>query len=275
MYAAVDIGGTKTLVAVFDNDGNIVEQVKFPTPKDYRQFKVELADTVAKLSTKEFQCGAIGIRGNINRATGLSVQDDVLAWRNVPIRDDCQSIFGCPFVLENDSKLAGLSEALRVKDTYRKALYVTVSTGIGSAFIVDGKLDEDTQDSEIGKSVYEHEGQVRQLEDFASGKAIVEKYGKRASELDDPAAWQEISHNLAIGLLNATAAFTPEVIILGGGVGSHFHKFEQPLKEAMLDMKPPEIAMPVVQQAKHPEEAVIYGCYELARSLDASIARQA
>ena len=265
MYGAVDIGGTKTLVVVFDDAKNIVEQHKFPTPKNYSDFKKELADTVANLTTKTFTAGAAGVRGNIDREKGLSLLDDVLPWGESPVRDDCAVIFGCPFVIENDSKLAGLSEALLVRDKYRKVLYVTISTGVGSAFIVDGKLDPDTQNSEIGKSVYEHDGEIRQLEDFASGKAIVEKYGKHASELDDPAAWQEISLNLAIGLINAVAAFTPEVVILGGGVGSHFEKFEKPLIDKMLAIKPTEISMPDVRKAEHPEEAVIYGCYELAR----------
>lgn len=267
MYAAVDIGGTKTLIAVFNKAGTVVEQVKFPTPPHYEDFKRDLALHVDKLTTKNFAAGAIGIRGNVDRENGLALQDDVLAWRNAPVRADCQQVFGCKFALENDSKLAGLSEAMHVKETYRKALYVTISTGIGSAFVVDGKLDPDTQDSEIGKSVYEHEGQIRQLEDFASGSAIVKRYGKRASDLDDPEAWQAISHNLAIGLLNATMAFTPEVIIIGGGVGSHFAKFEKPLLEAMQSMKPDEITLPAVIQARYPEEAVIYGCYELAKTV--------
>lgn len=265
MYGAVDIGGTKTLVVALDDDRNIVEQFKFPTPKDYSEFKKVLASTVANFATKEFISGGVGIRGNIDRTLGLSLLDDVLPWGKAPVRDDCSEIFGCPFVLENDSKLAGLSEALLVADRYRKVLYVTISTGIGSAFIVDGKLDADTQDSEIGKSVYEHDGEVRQLEDFASGKAIVEKYGKRASDLDDPEAWEDICLNLAIGLVNAIAVFTPEVVILGGGVGSHFKKFEKPLLAAMHKIKPAEIIMPDIKQAEHPEEAVIYGCYELAR----------
>lgn len=268
MYAAVDIGGTKTLIAVFDDARTIVEQVKFPTPPNYEDFKQDLARNVAELTTKAFIAGAIGIRGNVDRENGLALQDDVLAWRSAPVRDDCQQVFGCKFALENDSKLAGLSEAMHVKDTYRKALYVTISTGIGSAFVVDGRLDPDTQDSEIGKSVYEHEGQIRQLEEFASGSAIVKKYGMRASDLDDPEAWQDISHDLAIGLLNATMAYTPEVIIIGGGVGSHFAKFKAPLLAAMQSMKPDEITLPAVIQARYPEEAVIYGCYELAKSLN-------
>ena len=43
MFAAVDIGGTKTLVAVFDAEGEIVEKIKFPTPNKYAEFKKELA----------------------------------------------------------------------------------------------------------------------------------------------------------------------------------------------------------------------------------------
>ncbi len=270
MYLTIDIGGTKTLVVVFDADKNTVEQRKFPTPKDYAEFKAELANTVAEFTTKQFTLGAIGIRGNIDRDRGLSLKDDILPWGEVPVRDDCAAAFGCPFLLENDSKLAGLSEASLVKDTYRKVLYITVSTGIGSAFIVDGELDPDTQDSEIGKSAYPHDGKIMQWEDFASGRAIVEKYGKRASDLEDQEAWREISRNLAIGLVNAIAAFTPDVIILGGGVGSHYHKFEQPLQQAISEIKPDEISIPPIQQAQHPEEAVIYGCYELIKDYEKS-----
>lgn len=268
MYAAVDIGGTKTLIAVFSLDGKVIEQIKFPTPTNYDDFKRDLATNVAKLTSKNFRAGAIGIRGNVDREAGLSLADDVLIWGESPIRDDCAKIFGCQFSIENDSKLAGLSEAIQVKDKYRKVLYVTISTGIGSALIVDGKIDEDTQDSEIGKSVYHYEGEIRQLEDFASGKAIVAKYGKRASDLDDEQAWKDISLNFAIGLVNATAAYQPDVIVIGGGVGSHFKKFKKPLLEAMTKIIPNEIALPPVVQAKRPEEAVIYGCYELAKYQD-------
>jgi predicted NBD/HSP70 family sugar kinase len=225
MYAAVDVGGTKTLIAVFNNNGEIVEQLKFPTPTEYDTFKAELADSVVNLHTKQFISGAIGIRGNIDRKSGRQLFDDVLPWRKAPVRDDCAQLFGCDFALENDSKLAGLSEARLAGNLFHRVLYVTVSTGIGSAFIVDGELDEHTIDSEIGKSVYEHDGRLMQWEDFASGKAIVKKYGKRASEIEDPAAWHEIARNLAIGLINASAAYTPDLIILGGGVGTHYTKF--------------------------------------------------
>jgi predicted NBD/HSP70 family sugar kinase len=272
MYVAVDIGGTKTLIAVFDAKGAILEQVKFPTPKDYSEFKAELAKHRAMLHAQEFAQGAIGIRGNVNREKGMSLYDDILPWGEVPVRHDCEAVFGCKFVLENDSKAAGYGEALHAGNHYHKVLYLTISTGIGSAFIVDGKLDPDTVNSEIGKTLYEHEGKLQQWEDFASGKAIVAKYGQRAAEIDDYETWKEISHNLAIGLINACATYTPDLVILGGGVGTYFDKYQQTLKEAIHAMKPDELTVPEIRRAAHPEEAVIYGCYHLAKNAHAKAA---
>ncbi len=265
MFAAVDIGGTKTLVAVFDIHGIIIEQIKFPTPKNYDNFKKELAKTVANLTTKIFSFGCVGMRGNIDRKKGISIYDDILKWGRVSVTSVCKDAFGCEFLIENDSKLAGLSEAMLLISEFETVLYLTVSTGIGSAFVVRGKLDQNTIDSEVGKSLYEHDGTLQQWEDFASGKAIVKKYNKRASEIEDPDIWLAISRNIALGLVNVIAAFRPQVVIFGGGVGAHFDKFKSQLKKAVLEIKPKEISLPAFRGAKRPEEAVIYGCFEYAK----------
>lgn len=253
------------MLAVFSDDGELVEKVKFPTAPDYSDFLRDLAASAGQITTKQFTAGGIGIRGNVDREAGLSLLDDVLFWGRVEVRDDCENIFGCRLVLENDSKLAGLSEAILIKDEFNKVLYITISTGIGSSYIIGGVLDQNTINSEIGKGVYEHEGAIQQWEDFASGKAIVAKYHKLASEIDDPVIWREISRTLALGLIDAAAAFTPEVMVFGGGVGAHFEKFKEPLLEEVAKIKPEEITFPELRKAQRPEEAVIYGCYDLAR----------
>lgn len=263
MFIAVDIGGTKTLVAVLNQDGDIHEKHKFPTPHNYSDFKESLAHSATVLATKNYKAGAVGIRGKIDRDAGFSLLDDILPWGKVPVRDDCEAIFGCSFKLENDSKLAGLSEAKQVYPDFKRVLYITISTGIGSSFIVDGELDKNTINSEIGKGIYEHDGRFQQWEDFASGKAIVAKYNQQASELEDAEAWRSISKNIAVGLIDAILVFSPEIVIFGGGVGAHFSKFERPLLEIIKKLEPLEMTIPVICQAKRPEEAVIYGCYEL------------
>ena len=48
MYLGIDIGGTKTLVALFAKSGDIKIQFKFPTPDTYSDFLTELQKTIAK-----------------------------------------------------------------------------------------------------------------------------------------------------------------------------------------------------------------------------------
>ena len=267
MYIGVDIGGTKTLVVAFSHDKKILKEIRFDTPKNYQEFLAKVSDAATEVKTIDtIVYGAIGTRGLVDRDNGLLINDNVLGWNNAPLVENCSEIFGCDFSIENDSKLAGLSEANNAGNAYRKVLYMTVSTGIGSAFVVDGDLDKNTIDSEVGKWIFEHEGKKIFWEDFASGKAIVEKYGQRASELEDPNAWIQISKNLALGIVNACGAYTPDLVIIGGGVGTHFNKYKEPLQDAIDEIKPKVFTVPKIIKAKFAEEAVIYGCYELAKN---------
>lgn len=267
MYLAIDVGGTKTLLAVFSDSGEIDESVKFATPHIYEEFLDALELATTKLRNKAFERGAVGTRGVVDREKGMVLSDDILNWQQKNLAADCEAIFNCSFKIENDSKLAGLSEAHLIEDpACHRILYITISTGIGSAYIVDRKIDPNLANSEIGGSIYEHEGTFQEWEDFASGRAIVEKYGKRASEIEDSETWTAISKNIAVGIINACAAYTPDLIIIGGGVGTHLHKFEAELQECIKTYKPEKITVPAIVQAKRAEEAVIYGCFQIAKA---------
>lgn len=269
MFAAVDIGGTKTLVAVFDSHGKIVEQAKFPTPGDYEDFKTELAKTVASLSTQDFLRAVVAIPGRVDRQRGVGVRFGNLEWANIPIQKDAEYIFHAPTIVENDAKLACLSEALLLKAKYKKVLYLTISTGIGVGLVVNGEIDTAIADGGGHTMMLEHRGKIMSWEEFGSGKAIVEKYGKRAEEINDPAIWKAIVKDFAVGIIELIAVLAPEVIVIGGGVGSHFDKFGALLNKQLKQYETPLMPMPPIIAAKHPEEAVIYGCYELARQYHA------
>lgn len=265
MYLAVDIGGTKTLVAVFDNDGNIIEQQKFSTPQAYEDFKIELTKTVAGLSTKDFERIGLAAPGKLDRQRGIGIAFGNLAWKNTPLVTDIENLFHCPVNMENDAKLAGLSEAKLVNEDFKKVLYITISTGIGYALVNDGFIDVNIGDGGGNTMFIEYKGKSVRWESFASGKAIVERYGKRASEIDDPRIWKRISHDLSLGMIELISVTEPEVIIIGGGVGAHFKKYEEYLISALKRYETPLQPIPPILQARHPEEAVIYGCYEFAK----------
>lgn len=266
MLLAIDIGGTKTLLAVFGNEQKPLNTFVFPTPAKYTEFLSQLHKHIGHLPGKDaLTICAVAAPGRIDREHGIVLNLGNLPWEHVPIKADIEKFLHVPVLIENDAKLAGLAEAQYIKNEYRKVLYITISTGIGIGLVVDGRIEESLQDSEGGRMMLEHDGTVKKWEDFASGRAIVKKYGKRASEIDDPSTWKIIASDIAVGIIDLIAVLQPEVIVIGGGVGAHFNKFGHLLNESLKQFSDPLVPIPPVLAAKHAEEAVIYGCYVYAK----------
>jgi glucokinase len=266
MYLAVDIGGTKTLLASFTDEGSVSEQLKFPTPDNYDEFLKKFEDIKDMLKEKDFRAAGVAVPGRLDRPHGRVIALGNLPWENEPIQADLEKILACPVVIENDTKLAGLSEALLIKKDFRKVFFITISTGISAGLTIDGIIDPEFADSESGHMLLEHQGKLQTWESFASGKAIVEKYGKMARDITDQAAWKSIAHNIALGVIDLIAVVQPEVILIGGGVGAHFDKFKDYLLTELKRYEVPLVPIPPIKMAQRPEEAVIYGCFEVAKS---------
>lgn len=267
MYLAIDIGGTKTLIASLTNEGVISDRIKFETPSDYSQFLVSLADNVAKLSTDNFLACGVAAPGKINRKKGVGIAMGNLPWENVPLKVDLQKFIKCPIVIDNDANLAGLSEAMLVKHEYDRVLYITISTGIGTGIITDQQIDPAFQDSEGGQMLLEHNDKLEHWEDFAAGSAIVRRYGKRAQDIQDQATWKHIARDLSVGFMDLISVIQPQVIIIGGSVGNYLERYKKPLEEILARYEIPLVPIPPIIEAKRPDDAVVYGCYDLAKSV--------
>ncbi len=265
MYLSIDIGGTKTLIGRFTKDGQLQESLKFPTPKDYAEFSKELANNIARITTKPWKMACVAAPGLINQEKGIVEAFGNLDWTNIPLVQTVKAITNTEVLIENDSKLAGLSEARLIKPAPHKVLYITISTGIGGAVVVDGQLDKTTSDSEMGFMMHERAGKMVPWQSFASGRAIVKRFGKQASDINDQHIWKLISHDIANGLIDLEAVIQPDVIIIGGGVGSNFAKFKHPLNDELKKYASPMVKVPKVIGAKNPEQAVIYGCYQMMK----------
>ena len=265
MYVGVDIGGTKTLLAVFDQHGVVTEESEFPTPKNYSHWLLELQHQLAHLETKDFQAGAVGMPAvTIDRQHG-GLAFGNLPWKNVPIQADVERVCDCPIVVENDCKMACLSEALLLKDKYHKVLYITISTGIGYGLVDNGVIDTNIGDGGGREIMLEHKGKIMPWEDFASGRAIVERFGRKAKDITDETTWQTIARDLAKGLIELIAVTEPEVIVFGGAVGAYFGRYGKQLEDELKKYHLPQVPIPPLRAAERPEEAVIYGCYEFAK----------
>lgn len=266
MYLGVDVGGTKTLIATLDNHGVIQEFRKFPTPKDYPHFILELRHTLAHMEHRDWHAAGVGIPVTwYDRDEGIAEKFGNLPWRHVPIQADLEKTLRCPVVIENDAKLACLSEAMLVKDKYERVLYVTISTGIGYGLTVNGVIDANIGDGGGRTMLLPHHGTIVPWESFASGKAIVERFGKRAEEITDVTTWRTIVHNLRLGMLELIAVTQPDLVVIGGSVGTYFDRYKQLLRDELKACETPMLKIPPIRQAKRPEQAVVYGCYDLAK----------
>ena len=264
MIVAVDTGGTKTLIALFDESGRIVEEFKFPTPAntaDYIQtLTKELHDHYGHLTVDAVVVAMPGIVKD-----GVAIWCNNLKWKNFDVGAALKGVLGdAPVLVENDANLAGLAETRQLDDIPPLCLYVTISTGIGSGIITDGTIHHALRASEIGRTLVEFDGQVREWETFSSGKAIYRTYGQYARDITSERTWYHIADRISRGFLATIPVLQPDVIVIGGSIGTYFGKYQKDLKGLLKEHLPDHIPVPKIVKAKHPEQAVIYGCYYYA-----------
>src|SRR5436190_977318 len=106
----------------------------------------------------------------------------------------------------------------------RTFVYYTISTGVGTGVILDGRIHHGARDTEGGHQVVWPGGPPCAcggrgcLEAVVSGTGIRARLGRSAEEFDDPAFWDEIAGYLAVAMANTATLLCPEIIALGGGV---------------------------------------------------------
>ena len=227
---ALDIGGTKTIVASADGEGKIAKRVEFATPEDLRH-GIDMIDSAASKITEDSVIKAVGIAigGPLNIPSGTVSPLHQPAWSGFNIREVIGSLFGCSVFFDVDTNVAAVGEYYSQAKRSNPLLYVTVSTGMGGGLIVNGKIFRGV-DSNHPEIAHQAVPTVRDidnvecacglydcLEALVSGRAIERVYGKPATRLE-PWEWEEVGFHLAQGLRNVATMYCPEVIILGGSV---------------------------------------------------------
>ncbi len=262
MIIAVDTGGTKTLVATFAKSGERGEDIKFPTPKDVHEYVAQLVKTIDDTAgSSAIDAIAIALPGTVRR-DGMLVSARNLGWKEVDMRQLLIRHFACPIFVENDANLGGVGAVRLIDDAPSRCLYVTVSTGIGTGMVVDGKLLSGLEQCEGGNIFLEHDGVTKRWEEFASGRAIHATYKKYARDITSKRVWNVISKNISVGILALWPVLRPEMIIIGGSIGTYFERYGEHLNGMLREYL--GYRAPLVVQSPKPEEVVIYGCYYYA-----------
>ncbi len=260
MIIAVDTGGTKTLIAAFDESGQKTILDRTPTPRDSSEYIKKVSQTISAYDSADIYALVVAAPGMIDG--GVVKYCPNIGWQSFDLVAQLQAVLPHTKIwLENDANLAGLSEVRSRPDAPKNCLYLTISTGIGSGIIIDGEISPELRLSEAGHALLEYDGKLQEWEKFASGSAIVRDYQQMAKDITEPVTWRQICQRISRGFLAIIPILQPELIIIGGSVGIYFDRYQKILTDILVENLPKNIDCPPIEKAKHPDEAVIYGCY--------------
>lgn len=264
---AIDIGGSKYMVGIVDQQGNIAGAVRH-TWDDLTSRDVidRVIDSARKLieDHKDISLESIGVTipGLAHPGKGIWVESSFSGIKNIGIGGILQKEFNIPVYIDNDAQACALAEKLfGVCRTTKNYLYITVSNGIGGAVFVNDTLYYGAfgNAGEIGHCIAVEDGfqcncgNKGCLEMHAAGPAIVRTYlqlggnneigdkkdAKYISELaqagDETAirTFQMTGYYIGKVIGTISNVINPERVIIGGGVSLSFPLFEKTLGETV------------------------------------------
>lgn len=217
MILLFDIGGTKIRLTGSDDGQSFGEPVIFPTPTGYDEAISAITTRALDLAAgKSIEKVAGGIRA-YDRITGhMREHANFPLWSGQDIRASIERAFQVEAKIENDSALVALGEATAGAGKGKNIVaYLTISTGVGGARIVGGKIDANAYGFEPGHQIIDGSNS---LENLISGTAVEKKYKCPPHEIGDEAIWNELAHYLALGLNNIIVHWSPDIVVLGGSM---------------------------------------------------------
>jgi glucokinase len=143
LACGVDVGGTKILAGVVDEDGRIVEEVRVHSPAtDVDAITTAIAGLVDDLATRhEFADVGVGAAGYIDKSRSTVLFAPNIAWRDVNLRAQLEQRTGKSVVIENDANAAAWGEfTFGAGAEIDDFLLITVGTGVGGGLVLDGSL---------------------------------------------------------------------------------------------------------------------------------------
>ena len=310
MLLALDFGGTKHAAAVVTAGERhwLAHRRALSAPKPNAIADMNLMRSLIYDVLQGKQPAAIGVSfgGPVNASTGyVRLSHHVPGWENTPISSLLEAEFGVPVSVDNDANVAALGEhRFGAGQGYDSFLYITVSTGVGGGWILNGRpwRGAEGMAGEIGHIVVDPAGPLCLcgkrgcVERLASGPYIAQQVkeclqqspergqvlrtlvGKEAitAQIVSQAAAQgdELASHvleragwaLGVGIGNVANLMNPQRFVLGGGVTKSGDRFWEVVRRVAKETALPEVNFDIVPAALG-DEAPLWGAAALANDL--------
>ena len=192
----VDLGGTKTLAAVFDKNGALISSRKQPTHREEGPEAVlgRAGELISSLEAETGRADAIGVgfAGLIDHRNGVVDSSVILpGFDGWPLAAWLGERLGRPVTADNDATAAGIGELEALgRPPSLNMILLTLGTGIGGAIVIDGKIYRGSTNTsaEFGNTTIDWQGREcpsgnrGSLNSLASGTALAQRAAELLSE---------------------------------------------------------------------------------------------
>jgi glucokinase len=275
---AIDIGGTKFAVALFDGP-RLVRREQRPTDREAGPAgmlpQIEAIARAWQRETAITACG-VGFGGPVDfSAQRVALSTHAGGWHGYPLRQHLQDALGVPTLIDNDANAGALGEArFGAGRGHLPLFYMTLSTGVGGGLILaDGSVYRGANhwSAEIGHMTIRPDGPECLcgargcLERLCCGLWLERDHGRTPAELfADPAFVARYVVDLALGIKAAIMILNPARVVLGGGLTRSGDRLFAPLRQELARQMPPWSGAVVdVQPAALGADHVLWGAYAL------------
>ena len=301
----VDVGGTKIAAGVVTPEGEILDEVRYPTPHSPAKLIETIATAISEVGDGHGAGGVcLAVPGLIlSRENRVVSSPNLHAVEGIPLRDELESKIGLPLTIENDGNAAAWGEfRFGAGSEADHLVFVALGTGVGGGVITHGTLMRGAQGSagELGHVTIQATGPRCAcgnhgcLEALASGTAIGRRARERAVERPDSAlgrlamrrqilgedvtelagegdevalaVLEETGGWLGVGLAGFVNVFNPEVVAVGGGAMEAGELIlGAARREVLLRARPPSRDLAEVKVATLGPRSGVLGAAALAR----------
>jgi len=275
---AIDIGGTKFSMAVFEGERMAERHSQATDREGGRDWMLARIAAVARQWRRQRaldRCG-IGFGGPVDfPAQRVALSTHVGGWQDFALTEWVRDELGLPALMDNDANVGALGEALYGAGAgFDPVFYMTLSTGIGGGLVAEGRIyrGADSYAGEIGHLSVRPGGPrclcgaQGCLERMCGGIWMEPDYGRPAHELlKEPDFVRRYVVDLALGLKACIMLLNPARIVIGGGISKAgdalFLPLRAELRRQITDWSRARID---VVPAALGDDSVLYGALALA-----------
>ena len=309
----IDVGGMSAKGGLFDENGTLLRTQSIKTNKQdgFEKTVEDLALLCRQLATaqgvewQDVSRIGVGVPGLVNSKDGVVVEWGNFDWNNVPLVQRLSTYTNKQVFIGNDANVATLGETYYgVGVKYQSNVLLTLGTGIGSGFVVEGKLFEGYFGTfELGHFVLYPNGidcvcgKKGCFEQYASATALIAQTRRAMQNDPDSALWKIVGGDsnavdgktvfigvekgdqtakkvlaqyidyLAQGIVHIINILHPEAVLIGGGIAGAGEVLLLPLRERIksIGYSGATFASVKIELAKLGNQAGIYGALALAK----------